>query len=47
MAKAPTPTVKPYQMPKLFFIMERSREQINKVFPIPYVYVNEIKKFVK
>lgn len=38
----------PYIPPKNYFMLIRTRQQILKVFPIPYVFVmGDLKKFKK
>lgn len=40
-------TTIPYQKPNWIFIMERSRQQIFKILPIPYkYYIPDLKKFL-
>lgn len=46
--KKPNPI--PYTPPKLVFVLKRTKEQIIKVYPVPYKHtfdLKELKKLVK
>lgn len=48
MAKVKTQSISPpYTHPKLVFVLKRTKEQILKVYPVPYKHKFDLKKLIK